>query len=51
MQFCYSLFTELWWESQKEKGRWENVDVDRRIILKWIKEIWGWYGLDSSGLG
>jgi hypothetical protein len=47
----YLRSTELWCESQKEKGRCEDSDVDRRIILKWIKEIWGWYGLDSSGLG
>jgi hypothetical protein len=27
-----------WWESQKEKGHWEDQDVDGWTILKWILE-------------
>jgi hypothetical protein len=27
-----------WWESQKERDRWEDQDVDGWTILKWILE-------------
>jgi hypothetical protein len=29
----------------------EDIDVDGRIILKWILDKMEWYGLDSSGPG
>jgi hypothetical protein len=35
----------FWWESQKERGHWEDLDIGERIILKWILERMGWYGL------
>jgi hypothetical protein len=28
----------FWWESEKEKEHKENVEVDGRIMLKWIFE-------------
>jgi hypothetical protein len=28
----------FWLESQKERYQWEDLDVGRRIILKWILE-------------
>jgi hypothetical protein len=28
----------FWWESQKEIGHLENLDVGGRIILRWISE-------------
>jgi hypothetical protein len=27
-----------WWESQKERDHWEDQDVGRWTILKWILE-------------
>jgi hypothetical protein len=30
------MHTEFWWDIQKERDRYEDVDVDGRIILKWI---------------
>jgi hypothetical protein len=27
-----------WWESQKERGHWEDKDVGGRTISKWILE-------------
>jgi hypothetical protein len=35
-----------WWESQKERDRGEDEDVGEWIILKWILDKMGWYGLD-----
>jgi hypothetical protein len=28
----------FWWEGQKERDNYENIDVGERIILKWILE-------------
>jgi hypothetical protein len=28
----------FWWEIQKERDHLEDLDVSRRIILKWILE-------------
>jgi hypothetical protein len=30
------MYTGFWWESQKERGHWEDQDVVRTIILKFI---------------
>jgi hypothetical protein len=35
----------FWWGSRKERGYYEDLDVGRRIILKWILEI-EWGGMD-----
>jgi hypothetical protein len=32
------MHTGFWCESQKELDQWEEVDVDGRIVLKWILE-------------
>jgi hypothetical protein len=34
-----------WWESQMERDHWEDQDVCRRTILKWILER-GWDDVD-----
>jgi hypothetical protein len=28
----------IFWESQKERDHWEDLDVGGRIILEWILE-------------
>jgi hypothetical protein len=45
------MHTEFWQESQKEIDHYKDVDVGGRIILKWILDRLGCYGLDSSGSG
>jgi hypothetical protein len=30
------MHTKYWWESQKERDHYEDLDVDERIILKWL---------------
>jgi hypothetical protein len=35
-----------WWESQKERDHQEDQDIGGWIILKWILDRMGWYGLD-----
>jgi hypothetical protein len=37
------------WERQKERDHYEYLEVGGKIILKWILDRMGWYGLDSSG--
>jgi hypothetical protein len=32
------MYSGFWWESQKERGHHEDLDVDGRIILGWILE-------------
>jgi hypothetical protein len=39
-----------WWESQKERENWEDLDVGGKIILSWRNRL-GWYGLYPSRLG
>jgi hypothetical protein len=34
------------WEIQKERDHSEDQDVGGWIILKWILDRRGWYGLD-----
>jgi hypothetical protein len=33
---------------QKERDHQENLDVGRKIVLKWILDGMGWYGLDLA---
>ena len=34
------MHTEFWWGNVKERDRFEDPDVDVRIILKWIFRKW-----------
>jgi hypothetical protein len=34
------MHTDCWWEDLKERGQLEDLDVDGRIMLKWIFEKW-----------
>jgi hypothetical protein len=36
----------FWLESQKEKDHYEDLGIGEKIILEWILERMGWYGLD-----
>jgi hypothetical protein len=38
------------WESKKERDHWEDQDVGRWTILKWILRGIGWHGMDWIGL-
>jgi hypothetical protein len=42
-----------WWEIQKGRDHWEDLDVGGWTILKWIskRDRMGSYGLDRSGSG
>jgi hypothetical protein len=35
----------FWWESQKERDHWEDLDAGGRIMLKWASEKWDWCGM------
>jgi hypothetical protein len=35
-----------WWETQKVRDHWENLDVGGWTILKWILREIGWDGMD-----
>jgi hypothetical protein len=32
--------TGCWWGNLRERGRWGDPDVDRRIILRWMFRKW-----------
>jgi hypothetical protein len=32
------IHIRFWWESRKERDHWEDLDVDERIVLRWILE-------------
>jgi hypothetical protein len=36
----------FWWESQKERDHQKDLAIGGRIILRWILDRMGWYGLD-----
>jgi hypothetical protein len=33
-----NAYVESWWEIQKKRDYYEDVDLSERIILKWILE-------------
>ena len=46
------VHTWFWWGNMRERGHFEDPDIDGRIILRWIFRKWdckGW-GMDSIGL-
>ena len=48
-----------WWESLRERGHWEDQDIDGRIILRWIfRKLegvmgtgWSWLRIGTGGAG
>jgi hypothetical protein len=50
------MYIGFWWESQKERDHWEDLDVGGRIILEWILDksdrvVWTgfiWLRIDTS---
>ena len=42
--------TGFWWESLRERGKFENLGVDGRIILMDPQEV-GWVGLICLRIG
>jgi hypothetical protein len=45
------MYIGYWWERQKERDHYDDEDVGGWIIIKWILDRMGWYGLDRSGSG
>jgi hypothetical protein len=49
--------TGCWWGSLRERGHWENKEVDGRILLRWIfrkmEEVvwteWSWLRIGTVG--
>jgi hypothetical protein len=49
--------TGCWWGNLKERGRWEDPDVDGRIILRWmfrklegvVGTGWRWRSIGTGG--
>jgi hypothetical protein len=39
------MYIGYWWESQNEGDHEKNQDVGGWIMLKWILNRMGWYGL------
>jgi hypothetical protein len=42
------MHIRYWWENQKERDHWEDVDVGGKMIVKWILEKYDrveWTGL------
>jgi hypothetical protein len=44
------MHTLFWWSKMKERYRSEDLDVDGRIMLRWILRIWGGEGMNWSRL-
>jgi hypothetical protein len=46
------VHTGFWWDNLRGRDHLEDLDVDGRIIFKWIFRKWdGGDGLDSCGSG
>jgi hypothetical protein len=44
-----NAYLGFWWEIQKETDTCEDLDMGGKIIIKWIINKAGWYGMDLSG--
>jgi len=60
MRWVYGLFmwhvwgirgvhTGFWWGNLGERDQLQDLGVNGRIILKWIRKKFGGHGLDLSG--
>jgi len=54
--FLVTIPTELSWLVKRERGHWVDLDVDGRIILRWIfgkwEEVetgWSWLRVGTGG--
>jgi hypothetical protein len=48
------LCTGFWWGNLRERDRWGDPGIDRRIILRWIFRKWDvvvWTGLGWLRIG
>ena len=45
------MHKELWCGDLMEGGHLEDLDIDGRVILKWIQDVGSGHGLDCSGSG
>jgi hypothetical protein len=46
--------TGFWWGNLRERDQWGDLDVDRKIILRWIFRKWEgvvWTGWSWLGIG
>jgi hypothetical protein len=43
------VLTDFWWGNLRKRDHFEDLDIDWRIILKWIFKKWdGGHGLDMA---
>jgi hypothetical protein len=40
------LYTGFWWGNLSGRDHFRNLDIDWRIVLKWIFRKWGLEGMD-----
>ena len=36
------VHTGFWWDNQRERDHFEDLDVDGRLIFEWIFRKWDW---------
>jgi hypothetical protein len=44
------VYTGFWWGNLRERGHFEDPDVDGTIILRWIFRKWDFWGMDWTDL-
>jgi hypothetical protein len=42
------VHTGFWWGNLREMGHFEDIGVDRRVILKWIFKNWNGAWVDLA---